>query len=159
MYATGGDGQSVLNDLAAVEVAVIADRPGQELRNELRDLLTPRGRPATPHYELVINLTERIDKFAIRRTGVPTRANLTITADYVLTDLRSGASVLRRDVQVVGSYNLIDNDYSTLAAENFTRSQNIERIAQDIRTRLAAYFAGHRPEDPRRTAAAPGGTR
>lgn len=139
MYAPAGD-RNVLEDFAGIEIGVIEDRVGQQLRNELLDLLTPRGRPSIPRYVLGVELRERITSFAVQRSGLATRSDLQLSARYSLADVATGKLVLARDTSVISSYNLLDSDYATLAAQEFARTRAVKQLAQDIRTRIALYF-------------------
>lgn len=138
------DKTDVLADFSQVEVALMPNRSGQELRNDLRDLLTPRGQPSNPRYRLSIDLRESITKLAVLRTGLPTRGDLRIIARYSLVDESSGETVLRQSSSSVSSYNLVESDYSTLIAERYARSRALDQIADDIRSRLAVYFSAQR---------------
>ncbi len=151
IYADRPDGSGVLPELAAVHVDVIENREGQELRNELMDLLNPRGRPANPTHRLAVELDETVTDLAVRLTGVASRANLTVTADYQFFDNATNELIFDRQITKVAGYNLIENDYSTLIARNDTRRRLLARIAEDLRSVLALYFqeqqtAGRRVE-------------
>ncbi|MCW5700669.1 MAG: hypothetical protein KIT00_12595 [Rhodospirillales bacterium] len=149
MYGDGGADGDVLTEFAEVKVAVIEDRTGQELRNKLQDLLTPRGAPATPRYLLEVKLKEIITEVAVERTGLATRANLRLDATYDLVDNRSGAVVMRELSSATSSYNLSDtSQFSTLTAENDARSRSLDRIARVIRKRLGVFFNEQRASAP-----------
>ena len=139
MYAPIDD-TSVLEAFATVEVGVIQDRIGQQLRISLQDLLTPRGRPAQPIYVLQVDLDERFRDVAVRQTGLATRRELTVTAEYALTEAETGEIVLRHQTSAFSSYNLLESDYATLIAGRAARTDAVELIAQDIRDRLGVYF-------------------
>ncbi|MBK8909329.1 MAG: hypothetical protein IPM60_16085 [Rhodospirillales bacterium] len=142
MYGGAGDPEDVLGELSEIKVAVIADRSGQQMRNALMDLLTPRGVPATPRYLLEVDLDEVISEVAVERTGLATRANLSVEAQFKLVDNRSGVVVLSDRSFATSSYNLLDTaQFSTLTSENDARRRTIDRIAREIRTRLGVHFA------------------
>lgn len=143
--ATGGDAGAARAEpaaraaLAAIEVAPIADRPGQILRNELVFLLSASGE-AAPRYSLGVGLTETLTTVAVQVTGLATRANLRINARYTLTDLSTGATLTGGDAVAIGSYDLLDNEFATLIAARHTREQAARRLARMLHTRLAAFF-------------------
>lgn len=128
-------------ELALVDVAPIKDRIGQELRSRLLDALTPKGAPDRPRYSLSVLLTETIEQTAVQKTAFATRANMTVSASFTLTDLRAPKAEDRRkfggSTQVVSSYNILDSTFATLAAENDARSRAVAEIAEDIRVQLA----------------------
>lgn len=132
------------DELALVDIAPIKDRIGQELRSRLLDALTPKGAPDKPRYSLSVLLTETIEQTAVQKTAFATRANMTVTANFTLTDLRAPKVKDRRQfggsAQVVSSYNILNSTFATLAAENEARSRAVTEIAEDIRVRLAIWL-------------------
>ncbi|MGZ9086877.1 MAG: hypothetical protein ACXW3R_15390 [Rhodoplanes sp.] len=127
-------------DLAATEVAPIADRPGQILRNELVFLLSASGEATAPRYSLNVGLNETLTTIAVQLTGLATRANLRINARYTLTDLATGATLMGGQAEALGSYDLVDNEFATLIAARYTREQAAKRLARVLHMRLAAFF-------------------
>ena len=135
------DDRAVAQDLASVGVDPIADRRGQLLRNRLSNMLRPEDTPEAQKYRLNIELTESEESLAVRHTGFATRSTLRITAVYRLIDNTNGQPVLAGAVNALSSYDLLDNDFSTLTAINDARSRVVDRLAGDLRNRLALYFA------------------
>lgn len=131
-------------ELALVDIAPIKDRIGQELRSRLLDALTPKGAPDRPRYSLSVLLTESIAQTAVQKTAFATRANMTVSASFTLTDLRAPKAEDRRkfggSTQVVSSYNILNSTFATLAAENEARSRAVAEIAEEIRIRLALWL-------------------
>lgn len=131
-------------ELALVDVAPIKDRIGQELRSRLLDALTPKGVPDRPRYSLSVLTAEKIEQTAVQKTAFATRANMTVSASFTLTDLRAQKAEDRRQfggsTQVVSSYNILDSTFATLAAENDARSRAVAEIAEEIRVRLAIWL-------------------
>lgn len=139
-------------DLAAIEVAMIPDRVGQQLRNQLESLLNPGGRSGVAsRYTLAVQLRENIDTFAVERTGFATRATVELLAAYTLREEASGGRVLAGSSRTISSYNLLDNDFSTVVAADDARTRAVQQIAYEIRNRLAAHFANN-PVSPARGA-------
>jgi LPS-assembly lipoprotein len=149
LYEPSADGAS--ERLAAIEVTVIPDRPGQQLRNELIDLLNPDRAVVPGRYRLDVRLQEELDDRALERSGFATRANLTMEADFALFELAHDEPLMRASSRAVSSYNLVDSKFTTLTSGHAARTRALSNIAHDIRRRLAVYFA----RDPD-TAAAPG---
>jgi LPS-assembly lipoprotein len=141
LYGKTVPDKNVPADFSAVAIAPIPDRVGQELRNYLLDMLTPRGRPRDPVYTLKVRLDEKINDLAIDSSGLATRANLRLDANYALVKDGSGESVVKGTSLAVSSYNLVTADFSNLTAENDARSRAALQIARQIRARLGAYFA------------------
>lgn len=141
LYAPASDDRSPVADLAAVTVERINDRPGQELRNQLVDLLNPGRLQAPPRYRLEVKLEEELNELAVERSGFATRANLRMEASYALYAAGGTAPLVRNQSRVVSSYNIGDARFSTLTANEAARSRALRQIAYDIRARLATYFA------------------
>jgi len=127
-------------DLAAIQVGQIPDRIGQQLRNHLLDILTPRGSPRKPRYFLSVKLTENIQELAIRKNAFATRANFQLIANYQLIDATTQLSVLVSGSQVVSGYNISQSEFANLIAEKDARAKAVREISQDIRARLGVYF-------------------
>ena len=126
--------------LATIEIRPIADRLGQQLRNNLLDLLNPRGRPANPRYFLTVQLDQSTQRLAIEKDAFATRANLRLHANFSLQDPESRKIMLSGKILVVSSYNILDSEFATLMAEKDAKARAVREIAHGVRTRLAAFF-------------------
>ena len=127
-------------ELAAVSVAPIADRVGQQLHNRLLDLINSRGRPTSPRYILKVQLSETIEEIAFRKTELATRANLRLRASVALYDATASQLLLTTSRTVVSSYDILQSDFATLAAKEDSRSSATREMADEIRAALAVYF-------------------
>ena len=106
-----GDAAETENELAAIQVRPIENRIGQILHNHLLDLLTPRGQPRQPKYELDVRLRESIARLGVEKSGLATRANLRITAKFSL--LSPGGGLLFSGESVtISSFNILGSDVS-----------------------------------------------
>ena len=141
LYANRGrPGNSAQNDLHATKIATIADRTGQMLRNELIDRINVGGEPRQPVYELKIKLRENEEKLLVRKDEVATASNLTLYADYQLTEIGSGKVLTSGTARSVARYDILRSQYGTIAAEQDARARVVRQIAEDIRTRVGIYF-------------------
>ncbi|MBI4184015.1 MAG: hypothetical protein HY521_08475 [Proteobacteria bacterium] len=142
LYESAPSGSPAVEaELAAVDIEIIADRPGQELRTLLLDSITPRGRAAHPLYRLTVELREFQQELAFRRDETATRARLELRAEFKLARLADGAPLQRGTSRAVGSYNILEAPYATLVGRESARRLAVEQIAADIKTRLAVFFA------------------
>lgn len=143
----GVTGGSAAQELAAIRILPIANRTGQMLYNELRDRLNPRGKPAQPRYDLAINLTEEIDEFAFRGDETATRANLTITADYVLkrsvAESSSGntETVARGQARITTAYDILESQFATIISIDDARARSVRALSDDLQARLAVALS------------------
>ncbi len=139
LYGTDATGDAP-GELATIKIKPIADRLGQQLRNNLLDLLNPRGRPANPRYLLTVGLDQSTQRLAIEKDAFATRANLRLLAKFSLQEPDNPEIVLSGKILVVSSYNILDSEFATLMAEKDAKTRAAREIAHDIRTRLAAFF-------------------
>lgn len=143
LYGGGRDGLAAA-ELAAIRIDPIDDRIGQQLHNELLDRLAPTGRPANADYVLRVTLREGVQRLAVSKTELATRANLRVTAHYQLLDGRNRALLMEDTKTVVSSYNIVSAEFAALANEKDARARALQEMADEIRTRLAVYFVQRR---------------
>lgn len=144
LYGTATDSPAEVGgtgDLAATSIRPIPDRSGQKLHNELRDLINPRGQPPAARYDLAVSLTESVRESGLRRTETATRGTLTLKADYQLTDRQDGEVLTRGQAQSIIGFNLVDSGYANHVSGESARERGLRELAQEIRRRLALYFA------------------
>ena len=81
-------------EFAAIKVKPIHDRIGQQLHNHLLSLLKPGGRPKKPRYVLAATVSESTASLGLRKSAFATRANLTLKANYHLSPISGGETIL-----------------------------------------------------------------
>ena len=139
MYGSRGVGtsDSVVASLAQVDIRPIAERRGMVLRQQLTEKLRPTGLSGS-RYDLQVRLAAQTQELGVRKDSTTSRANLILTANYTLWD---GTTRISRDrVRAVVSYNILDDQYATIASERDAESRALRQISDEIRTRLAIYF-------------------
>jgi len=142
LYGTHGvDQPGAQAQLETVRIEPIADRTGQQLYNSLRDELNPRGKPSAPVYFLSVELDEEKDTLFIRRDETSSRANLTLKAKFSLRRADTGEPVLEGTSRSVSSYDILNDEFATVASEQDARYRSARELSDDIRTRLAIYFS------------------
>lgn len=138
-YFGGKTDTSITSEMAKVKVETIADRFGQQLRNNLLDLITPRGVPKNPQYRLKVKLVDRnVVQQAMRRDITATSERVTYKVSYEL--LEESDTLVRGDSVAYVSYDIMANPYSTTMAQKKTETDAAKIIANDIALRLGAYF-------------------
>ena len=137
-----GAGQSARANLALVSVAAIAGRSGLLLRNRLLEKLSPRGVADVPRYQLSVQLTSSTEDLLIQLDNSPTRNNLKMNASFELTDISSDVTVYRGGAISVGSYNVVDSQFATIAAKKNAADRAAREIAEDIYDLVIIYFNG-----------------
>lgn len=169
MYAPRPAADPVTADLSSIEVARIPDRPGQILRNQLRDRLNPAGLTTPARYTLQVALRESIRELAVERSGLATRGNLTMIAEYSLIDDTTGQVLFNGSSRTQASYNILagqpTSQFSSLTAQQDARNRALTELAGAIPIRLGGFFEKHPggagasgPPATARTAVTPGFT-
>lgn len=134
-------------DLAAIRVNTIADRQGQVLAIALRDGLNPRGARVETRYTLDVKLTAGRENIGVRPDGTASRSEITMTAAFILKDVRRPADtavVLQGITHSVSSYDILDDNYATVVAQHTAEDRTVHEIGDDILTRLELYVSKHR---------------
>lgn len=127
-------------ELAQIEIKHIADRFGQQIRNQLLDNLTPLGQPKKAKYvlEVVMEGKPLIMEQALRDDVTATRETIKVSMLYKLK--QGNEIIVEGDSIAFTSYNILSNPYSTTISKQSAYKQAAKIIADDISLRLAAYF-------------------
>jgi LPS-assembly lipoprotein len=152
MYAEHTDGTPGLREkLLGVEVPPITDksnasreaRIGVEIRNALAFKLYGTATGMPPTHRLVLRFTTSRSTLIIDpNTALPTTENVGIDAQYNLIEIASNKSVMagstfsRVSYDMPGSY----QRFSRARAYRDAEDRAAQEIADNIQTRLAAYF-------------------
>ena len=126
--------------LAEIHIAPIANRIGQKFRNLLLDKLTPKGQSLAPRYGLYVKLTEARQSLAVRKDTVATRANLIMRASFTLVRIEDEVVLMTNSAISANSYNILNEEFATLSAENDARVRAVRELSDTIRTRVAVYL-------------------
>lgn len=127
----------VVDAMATVSIRPLPDRQGQKLRQVLREGLQPTGLTRVV-YDLDVSFGQRIEELGIRPDATSSRANLVMVASFSLYE--KGERVYGDRVQSLVSYNILDDQYATVASQADAESRGIRQIGEEIKTRLAVYF-------------------
>lgn len=149
MYApTGGDAT-----IGAVTVPEIAGKSGHAFRTELTRLLGAERGSSTSR-RLEVALSERIGSLGMRVDESSTRADLTLTADYVLFDA-AGVELFRGVVSQVASYDIPSSAFGEVSAQNDARERAAAMLAERMRTDIALRLSQARTAHPAPVVAPP----
>ncbi|HUY68806.1 MAG TPA: LPS assembly lipoprotein LptE [Alphaproteobacteria bacterium] len=140
IYAARGGNTPVAAELNSVAIAGIPGRHGQVLRNDLIDAMYTQGRPQNPAYTLSIKLGAGEEGLGILQNAVSTLTELTVTANYTLTD-QKGKVLVSGSAHAVSSFNQISAQYGTLAAEEDAYRRTLTEVGDQIVNRLSLYFS------------------
>ena len=137
------------DEFTYIGVASIKDRIGQKLRNNLLHQLQLSGRPKAKKYDLIVELEESIQSFAVRKSAIATRSNLTVTAKYVLVSAVNPQTLLKSSEHATVSYNIYNSKFATLVAHRNAHERAIRSLSKDIVISLAIYFERQKSLSPK----------
>lgn len=141
MYAPTGGGAAI----GPVSVGEIEGKAGHVLRTELTRILAAEN-TGDPPMTLEITLSEQVIPLGIRRDESATRAELRLTANYVLTPPPDQGQVMRGSVFTVVNYDIPTAAFGEIAAQDDARERAAETMAQRFRAELALRIAQSRRE-------------
>jgi LPS-assembly lipoprotein len=127
--------------LAAVDIPAVGDRLSQLVRNSLLDLVSPEGKPARPLYRLSFVATESQGGVLLTRGDVITRYNMAVSVTYRLVHAQSGEELLSDTITSYAAYSVLRAEFASLVAEEDARARAARDIGEQMRIRLAIFFA------------------
>jgi LPS-assembly lipoprotein len=128
-------------ELAAIEVQGLGGRLGYLVRDALLDELNPATAAVPPRYVLHVQLSSRADALGIQLDNTITRYNLILIARFQLRERTTQRIVYRSLVQRAASYNVSQQPFADLIAEQDAERRAARELSTDIRTHLAVHFA------------------
>ena len=131
---------SVMDRMAAIDIRPIPDRLGQVVRNELVDAITPGGTAGAPIYELALKVGEEREDVGIRQNASATRANYRMSAKFELREIASDKVVLTGTTWAETAFDIVQQDYPTVIAQQDAQKRLAVELAEEIRTRIAVFF-------------------
>lgn len=141
LYARSASGVSPVDDLAAIQVELIANRSGQILRTYLRDGLNPNNAEVPPRYRLRVTINEPRQDLALQRNDTVARYGYGVAAGFVLLDT-TGRGLFSGAASLSTNYEVSDSQFATLSSLFDARDRAMQQISDDIRNQLAVYFRG-----------------
>ena len=134
---------SVINELAQIKISSIPERFGQQIRNKLLDLLTPKGVPTNAKYRLDVKIDSKvISQQAMRNDVTATSERVDYIISYTLYE--GSQKLVSGDSYAFVSYNILNNPFSTTMAQKKSEENAANILANDIALRLGAYFHSNR---------------
>lgn len=144
MYAQSGGGPAI----GPVDIAQIDGKAGHVLRTELSRILAPENTGAPPA-RLAVTLLETVSQLGLRLDESATRAEMRLTANYILTP-PNGGRVIRGSVFTVVNYDIPTAAFGEITAQDDARERAAETMAQRFRAELALRMAQMRSESAAR---------
>ncbi len=147
LYGTNGLEQesSVVTELSNIQIPEPKNRLQQLIRNNLISTMSPPGQEGDGRYTLV--LVPQSDEFdlVIERNTDVSRRSYRLKVAFSLRDGSSGRQIYSGSTFSEVSYDKITSEFANLQAKTNAEERAARQVSQDIRTRLAAYFATRSP--------------
>jgi LPS-assembly lipoprotein len=129
------------SQLASIAIKPDGTRYGQEVRNHLIFLLAGgAGQPADPRYSLDLGVTSVSESVAIRqvaREDEPSAGALTLTSNYRLTEIATGAVVAAGRRAVTASFDQPRQQFANMRAARDAENRAARELAELIRLAVA----------------------
>lgn len=138
LYEAGGSSAEMQAKLSAVEVAPIADRLGQVMRNRLLDRLNVG---AKADYRLEVVLSQSTEGYGVRPDAATTQEQLTMVAAVKLVSLTDDAVLFEDEMRARTSYDIVLSDFATVTQREDSARRLALELAERIHRRLALQFS------------------
>ena len=139
LYGKGPTGEGVTSSLAAVAIPEQNTRSAQLLRNEL---LNNMG-SAPARFQLKMIVTEKMVDVSTLSASNLHRKRFNLAVHYELVNNSSGAVVNSGDSFSNVSFDTVRQPVADLQAATNAMERAAQEVGQDLRQRIAAYFADH----------------
>ncbi len=125
--------------LSKVYIAPIEDRIGQLMKNNLLNIMAPRGYSKPTEFRLEVTIIPPSKyELALRKDDTATRETLNYVATYKM--LRDNEVVITGQTETKVSYNILAEPYATDVSINYAEKRAAEILSRDIATRIGTYF-------------------
>jgi len=142
LYGTGTDDRGVVAALSSVEIPVADSRLGQQIRNDLLSSMNFSSTGGPSRYSLKIEPKLSESNVIDRTLPNAGRRAVQLVAAYELVDQQSGNVVNSGKTFSQVSYDVVRQPFADAQAQENATVRAVHEVSGDIRTRLAAYFAG-----------------
>jgi LPS-assembly lipoprotein len=145
LYATSPlvGGTATAAKLASLEIAPIPSRVGQRLRNELIFQTTGGGNEAlNPAYRLEIVVTESISATLVQVNGNSSGSIYNLNAKFRLIRIADKSVALQGESNGRIMFERFESVYSNVRARKEAEDRAATTVAEDLKSRLAAYLSG-----------------
>jgi len=135
-------------DLRAIVIDPPRDRAEQVLRNELIFLFRGDGGDAEdPRYGLRLLVSSATDPVAVElEEDLPTAVLVTLNGTFILSELDTDETLLTGSSIATSSYDFSSQRFANVRAEKNALERAARQMAENIASRIAAYFAATRSD-------------
>lgn len=144
LYGSGGVDGGVKSELAAVAVPEPQSRLGQLIRNDLLSTMRPPGQALADRYALLVVPAVTEEQAIVNESTDTLRKALRVNASYTLKEFGSGKVLSSGKTFSQVSYDETGQSFADNQAKVNATERAAKEVAQDIATRVAAYFSSKR---------------
>ncbi|MER9417708.1 LPS assembly lipoprotein LptE [Mesorhizobium sp. M0306] len=135
-------------ELASISVKPVKTRYAQQVRNNLIFALGQgAGEPALPVYSLDLGVSELVESAAIEQVTTdedePTAGTVTLTANYVLSDAKTGTVIARGKRSIPSSYDRPRQEFASYRAQIDAENRAARELADVLRLSIAQDLLKH----------------
>src|SRR5215510_6935107 len=141
LYAPSASGALVTDRMKEVDFAPIPGRVGQRVRNDLIFQSTGGGNPLPPQYRFEVVLQENVTSTLVNITGQVGGAVYSVQASFRLIDSKQKKVVFQGTSHARAPFERFESVYSNVRAREDAENRAARTIADDLKTRLAAYLS------------------
>jgi LPS-assembly lipoprotein len=141
LYAPSASGALVTDRIKQVDFAPIPGRVGQRIRNDLIFQGTGGGSPLPPEYRFEVVLSENVTSTLVDIKGKVGGAVYAVQASFRLIDSKQKKVVFQGTSHARAPFERFESVYSNVRAREEAENRAARTIADDLKTRLAAYLS------------------
>ena len=140
LYGAGATG-NVSEQLKQVDFSPIPGRVGQRIRNEMIFQTTGGGNPLPPTHRLEVVLAENLTSTLVNVQGEAAGQIYSVQASFRLVDTKDKKVVFQGTSHARAGFERFESIYSNVRAREDAENRAARTIADDLKTRLAAYLS------------------
>lgn len=140
--ASAGVQAGTATQLASINIKPVNTRYAQEVRNHLIFLFNGgAGQPAAAPYSMELSVVERNESLLYAQVTTkddePTAGTMTLTATYVVTDIKTGKEVAKGKRSVSSSYDRPRQEFARARAERDAENRAARELAEMLQLAIA----------------------
>lgn len=140
LYGAGASG-NVGEQLKQVDFSPIPGRVGQRIRNEMIFQTTGGGNALPPTHRLEVVLAENLTSTLVNVQGEAAGQVYSVQASFRLVDTKDKKVVFQGTAHARAGFERFESIYANVRAREDAENRAARTIADDLKTRLAAYLS------------------
>ena len=142
LYASDNEYRSVVaTELSNITIPEPKTRIEQLIRNNLISTMSPPGQEGDGRYQLILQPAASDQNLVIQRNTDIARRSFRLRVVFLLHDGQTGKRIYSGNTFSEVSYDKISSEFSNMNAKINAEERAAREVSEDIRTRLAAFFA------------------